>query len=96
MSRGQFRLKSEPGTDAADNWKASKKKSIERIDGIVALIMAIERATTQPGEATVLVRSAGTVVYRDWVREKCMQFRYFPGRASAPPSGGNSDMKENS
>lgn len=35
-------------TDAADNWKPSKKKSVERIDGIVALIMAIGRATTQP------------------------------------------------
>lgn len=34
-------------TDAADNWKPSKKKSIERIDGIVALIMAVDRATTQ-------------------------------------------------
>lgn len=34
-------------TDAADNWKPSKKKSIERIDGIVALIMALDRATTQ-------------------------------------------------
>ena len=30
---------------AADNWKPSKRKSIERIDGIVALIMAIDRAT---------------------------------------------------
>jgi phage terminase large subunit-like protein len=36
-------------TDAADNWKPSKKRSCERIDGIVALIMALERATT--GEA---------------------------------------------
>lgn len=35
--------------DAADNWKPSKKKSIERIDGIVALIMGIDRATTQLG-----------------------------------------------
>ena len=35
-------------TDAADNWKPSKKKSPERIDGIVALVMAIDRATTQP------------------------------------------------
>ncbi len=35
-------------TDAADNWKPSKKKSVERIDGIVALIMALGRATTQP------------------------------------------------
>jgi phage terminase large subunit-like protein len=34
--------------DAADNWKPSKKKSIERIDGIVAMIMGIDRATTQP------------------------------------------------
>jgi phage terminase large subunit-like protein len=33
-------------TDAADNWKPSKKKSRERIDGVVALIMAIDRATT--------------------------------------------------
>ena len=33
--------------DAADNWKPSKKKSIERIDGIVAMIMGIDRATTK-------------------------------------------------
>ena len=33
-------------TDAADNWKPSKKKSRERIDGIVTLIMGLERATT--------------------------------------------------
>ncbi len=31
--------------DAADNWKPSKKKSTERIDGIVALIMGVDRAT---------------------------------------------------
>jgi phage terminase large subunit-like protein len=31
-------------TDAADNWKPSKKKSCERIDGIVALIMGIDLA----------------------------------------------------
>lgn len=30
--------------DAADNWKPSKKKGRERIDGIVAL----DRATTHP------------------------------------------------
>jgi phage terminase large subunit-like protein len=30
--------------DAADNWKPSKKRSPERIDGIVALIMAVGRA----------------------------------------------------
>lgn len=34
-------------TDAADNWKPSKKKSTDRIDGIVALIMALDRATVQ-------------------------------------------------
>ena len=34
--------------DAADNWKPSKKKSIERIDGVVALIMALARAASQP------------------------------------------------
>ncbi|MCC7424456.1 MAG: terminase large subunit [Planctomycetaceae bacterium] len=32
--------------DAADNWKPSKNRSRERIDGIVALIMALDRATT--------------------------------------------------
>lgn len=31
--------------DAAGNWKPSKKKSIERIDGIVGLIMGLDRAT---------------------------------------------------
>ena len=30
-------------TDAADNLKPSKKKSTERIDGIVAAIMALGR-----------------------------------------------------
>ena len=37
--------------DPVDNWKPSKKKSRERIDGIVALIMALERATSceRPG-----------------------------------------------
>jgi len=35
-------------TDAAGNWKPSKEKSTQRIDGIVALIMGIDRATTQP------------------------------------------------
>lgn len=35
-------------TDAAENWKPSKKKSRERIDGIVALIMGLERASCPP------------------------------------------------
>jgi len=34
--------------DAADNWKPSKKKSIERIDGIVALVMAVGLAMNDP------------------------------------------------
>ena len=35
-------------TDAADNWKPSKKRSIERIDGIVALVMALGRGVLGP------------------------------------------------
>ena len=31
--------------DAADNWKPSKKKSCERIDGVVALIMGLDLAS---------------------------------------------------
>ena len=34
--------------DAAGNLKPSKKKSTERIDGIVAAIMALGRAMLQP------------------------------------------------
>lgn len=34
-------------TDDDGNWKPSKKKSIERIDGIVALIMALDLATSK-------------------------------------------------
>jgi phage terminase large subunit-like protein len=38
--------------DAADNWKPSKKKSCERIDGIVALIMALDLAARHvPGRS---------------------------------------------
>jgi phage terminase large subunit-like protein len=37
--------------DAADNWKPSKKKSIERIDGIVALVMAIGLAMNMPTQS---------------------------------------------
>ena len=35
-------------TDAADNWKPSKKRSRERIDGIVALIMGLSLAQDNP------------------------------------------------
>lgn len=43
--------------DAADNWKPSKRRSKEKIDGIVALIMALGRAVVaQPQEpATPMV-----------------------------------------
>ena len=37
-------------TDAAGNLKPSKKKSFEKIDGIVALIMAVGRAIAEDGE----------------------------------------------
>jgi phage terminase large subunit-like protein len=37
--------------DAADNWKPSKKKSIERIDGIVALVMAVGLAMNMPTQS---------------------------------------------
>jgi len=36
--------------DAYDNWKPSKKKSRERIDGIVALVMALSRALVSEGK----------------------------------------------
>lgn len=39
--------------DAAGNWKPSKKKSIERIDGIVGLIMGLDRATTQADDSSI-------------------------------------------
>jgi phage terminase large subunit-like protein len=35
--------------DAADNWKPSKKKSREKIDGMSALIMALGVALSLPG-----------------------------------------------
>lgn len=50
-------------TDAADNWKPSKKKSVERIDGIVALIMGLERATTQPPEFQSVYETRGFHVF---------------------------------
>lgn len=38
--------------DAQDNWKPSKKKSRERIDGMTALVMAISRAILSTGKTT--------------------------------------------
>lgn len=37
--------------DAAGNIKPSKRKSTERIDGVVALVMALDRATRREGES---------------------------------------------
>ncbi len=47
--------------DAADNWKPSKKKSREKIDGMAALIMAIGVAMAMPA------RSGDTA--QDWLLE---------------------------
>jgi len=41
-------------TDAANNWKPSKKKSIERIDGIVALTMGLDRASLRQQHEIVI------------------------------------------
>ncbi len=47
--------------DAADNWKPSKKKSCERIDGIVALIMALDLASRHvPGRS--IYETAGMLI----------------------------------
>jgi phage terminase large subunit-like protein len=37
--------------DAAGNIKPSKRKSTERIDGVVALVMALDRATRREGQS---------------------------------------------
>jgi phage terminase large subunit-like protein len=47
--------------DAADNWKPSKKKSCERIDGIVALIMALDLAS-KAGEFRSIYEMKGQLV----------------------------------
>jgi phage terminase large subunit-like protein len=39
-------------TDAADNWKPLKKRSRERIDGIVGTIVAVGIAEETPIEPT--------------------------------------------
>jgi phage terminase large subunit-like protein len=42
-------------TDAADNWKPSKKPSPERIDGIVALVMALAMVQETDDEAMPII-----------------------------------------
>jgi phage terminase large subunit-like protein len=48
--------------DPAGNLKPDKNKSTEKIDGMVALIMAIDRATRQPGEGDSVYESRGLIV----------------------------------
>ncbi len=49
-------------TDAAGNLKPSKKKSTERIDGIVATIMALGRAMQQPQQQRSVYETRGLIV----------------------------------
>ena len=48
-------------TDAAGNLKPSKKKSTERIDGIVAGVMALGRAMLQPEEPVSVYDKRGLI-----------------------------------
>jgi phage terminase large subunit-like protein len=48
--------------DAAGNLKPSKRKSTERIDGIVALVTALARAMVQGGPETSIYESRGLLV----------------------------------
>ena len=45
--------------DAAGNIKPSKRKSTERIDGLVALVMGMGRVTVQAGEYTSIYETRG-------------------------------------
>ena len=47
--------------DAAGNLKPSKKKSTERIDGIVAAIMALGRAMLQPEDSGSVYETRGFI-----------------------------------
>ena len=49
-------------TDAAGNLKPSNKKSTERIDGIVAAIMALGRAMQQPEEQVSVYETRGLII----------------------------------
>ena len=48
--------------DAAGNLKPSKKKSTERIDGIVAAIMALRRALNQPPPSRSVYEDRGIII----------------------------------
>ena len=49
--------------DAADNIKPNKQKSTEKIDGIVAWIMALDRAIRHTGETASVYDSRGLLVF---------------------------------
>ena len=40
--------------DEADNWKPDKKRSREKIDGMVALVMAVGLAQSEPPPETIV------------------------------------------
>lgn len=48
--------------DAAGNIKPNKKKSTEKIDGVVALVMGIARATTNQGNADSVYSERGLLI----------------------------------
>ena len=48
--------------DAAGNLKPSKKRSTERIDGIVAAIMALGRALNQPPPSRSVYEDRGVII----------------------------------
>lgn len=49
-------------TDAAENIKVTKAKSPEKIDGIVAAIMALDRAVRNQGDQGSVYDSRGIVI----------------------------------
>ena len=57
--------------DAADNWKPSKKKSCERIDGIVALVMGLDLASREVDSRSIVCHTgeSGTLDSPRLVRE---------------------------
>ncbi len=48
--------------DPAGNLKPDKQKSYERIDGVVALVMALGRAIVQPEESKSVYETRGILV----------------------------------
>lgn len=50
-------------TDAAGNLKPSKKKSTEKIDGIVALVMALGRALESDGDGKSVYETRGVLAF---------------------------------